>query len=138
MIGTSVTRSSGDDGGGRPSGPAGERVSVRRNGSMSSPCDRDVPQPARAPHSAIEFRAALISVVEDSGIERVDVVAWRDLDDPESGGSELHAHEVLSRWAAAGVDVHLWTSRVDGAAREVQRGGYVAHRAAGRYAVFPR
>jgi len=66
------------------------------------------------------------------------VVAWRDLDDAESGGSELHAHEVLTRWAAAGLDVHLFTSRVDGAAREVSRHGYVAHRAAGRYAVFPR
>jgi len=79
----------------------------------------------------------LSEVVEDSGIRRVDVVAWRDLDDPEAGGSELHAHEVLSRWAAAGVDVRLWTSRVDGAAREVERDGYRVHRSAGRYAVFP-
>jgi glycosyltransferase involved in cell wall biosynthesis len=76
--------------------------------------------------------------VEESGIRRVDVVAWRDLDDPEAGGSELHAHEVLTRWAAAGVDVRLWTSRVDGAARVVERGGYLAHRDGGRYAVFPR
>ncbi|HXW38220.1 MAG TPA: glycosyltransferase, partial [Acidimicrobiales bacterium] len=75
---------------------------------------------------------------ETSAIRRVDVVAWRDLDDPEAGGSELHAHEVLTRWAAAGVDVRLWTSRVDGAARVVERGGYLAHRDGGRYAVFPR
>ena len=81
---------------------------------------------------------ALIELVERSGIRRVDVVAWRDLDDPEAGGSELHAHEVFSRWAAAGVDVHLWSSRVDGAARVVERNGYSAHRIAGRYAVFPR
>src|SRR5580700_5534535 len=86
----------------------------------------------------VEAREALISAVERSGIERVDVVAWRDLDDAESGGSELHAHEVLTRWAAAGINVHLFTSRVDGAARQVSRHGYVAHRAAGRYAVFPR
>lgn len=64
-----------------------------------------------------EAAATLSDVVEASETRRVDVVAWRDLDDPEAGGSELHAHEVLSRWAAAGVDVRLWTSRVDGAAR---------------------
>jgi glycosyltransferase involved in cell wall biosynthesis len=81
---------------------------------------------------------SLPDVVEASGIRRVDVVAWRDLDDPEAGGSEIHAHEVLSRWAAAGVDVRLWTSRVDGAARDVERDGYAARRAAGRYAVFAR
>ncbi|MGH8994692.1 MAG: glycosyltransferase family 4 protein [Acidimicrobiales bacterium] len=81
---------------------------------------------------------SLPDLVEASGIRRVDVVAWRDLDDPEAGGSELHAHEVLSRWAAAGVDVRLWTSRVDGAAREVERAGYSAHRTQGRYAVFAR
>src|SRR6202034_1755660 len=82
--------------------------------------------------------AALAELVEGSGIRRVDVVAWRDLDDAEAGGSELHAHEVLSRWAAAGVDVHLWSSRVNGDPRVVQRSGYSAHRMAGRYAVFPR
>jgi glycosyltransferase involved in cell wall biosynthesis len=81
---------------------------------------------------------SLADLVEASGIRRLDVVAWRDLDDPEAGGSEIHAHEVLSRWAAAGVDVRLWTSRVDGAAREVERSGYTAERIAGRYAVFPR
>jgi glycosyltransferase involved in cell wall biosynthesis len=68
----------------------------------------------------------------------VDVVAWRDLDDAEAGGSELHAHEILSRWADAGVDVRLWTSRVDGAARYIHRSGYTVNRRAGRYAVFPR
>jgi glycosyltransferase involved in cell wall biosynthesis len=81
---------------------------------------------------------ALAALVADSDIRHVDVVAWRDLDDPEAGGSELHAHEVLSRWAAAGVDVRLWTSRVDGAAREIRRDGYRVSRRAGRYAVFPR
>jgi glycosyltransferase involved in cell wall biosynthesis len=81
---------------------------------------------------------SLSDLVEASGIRRVDVVAWRDLDDPEAGGSEIHANEVLSRWAAAGVDVRLWTSRVDGAAREVERAGYSVTRVAGRYAVFPR
>jgi len=81
---------------------------------------------------------ALASMVAATEMRRVDVVAWRDLDDAEAGGSELHAHEVLSRWAAAGIDVRLWTSRVDGAAREIRRDGYRVSRRAGRYAVFPR
>ncbi len=74
----------------------------------------------------------------EAGIRRVDVVAWRDLDDAEAGGSELHAHEILERWADAGIDVRLWTSRVDGAAREIVRHRYTVNRRAGRYAVFPR
>jgi len=81
---------------------------------------------------------ALAAMVAASDVRRVDVVAWRDLDDPEAGGSELHAHEVLTRWAAAGVDVRLWTSRVDGAGREIRRQGYRVSRRAGRYAVFAR
>ena len=66
------------------------------------------------------------------------MVAWRDLDDAEAGGSELHAHEILARWAEADIDVRLWTSRVDGKAREIHRSGYTINRRAGRYAVFPR
>ena len=77
-------------------------------------------------------------MAEAAGIRRVDVVAWRDLDDVEAGGSELHADEILHRWAEAGIDVRLWTSRVDGAARQIVRNGYTVNRRAGRYAVFPR
>src|SRR5271154_4922566 len=80
----------------------------------------------------------LASIAAEAGLRRIHFVAWRDLDDPEAGGSELHAHEVLSRWAAAGVDVRVWTSRVDGAPREIRRDGYRVTRRAGRYAVFPR
>ena len=75
---------------------------------------------------------------EAAGIRKVDVVAWRDLDDVEAGGSELHADEILQRWAEGGIDVRLWTSRVDGAARQIIRHGYTVNRRAGRYAVFPR
>ena len=85
-----------------------------------------------------ESRHRLARIAESAGLHRVDVVAWRDLDDAEAGGSELHAHEVISRWADAGVDVRLWTSRVDGAARDIRRDGYTVDRRAGRYAVFPR
>jgi glycosyltransferase involved in cell wall biosynthesis len=77
-------------------------------------------------------------IAEEAGIRRVDAVAWRDLDDVEAGGSELHADEILRRWADGGIDVRLWTSRVDGAARQIRRNGYTVNRRAGRYAVFPR
>jgi glycosyltransferase involved in cell wall biosynthesis len=96
----------------------------------------DATPPAPAPPPSGQDR--LREIAEEAGIHRVDVVAWRDLDDAEAGGSELHAHEVLRRWAAAGIDVRQWTSRVDGAAREITRDGYTVNRRAGRYAVFPR
>ena len=72
-----------------------------------------------------------------SGIRRVHFVAWRDLDDPEAGGSELHAHMVASLWASAGLDVTFRTSAVPGGARALTRDGYRVVRQAGRYAVFP-
>ena len=86
----------------------------------------------------LESRDRLGQMAEEAGLHRVDVVAWRDLEDAEAGGSELHAHEILARWADAGIDVRLWTSRVDGKAREIHRAGYTVNRRAGRYAVFPR
>jgi glycosyltransferase involved in cell wall biosynthesis len=64
-------------------------------------------------------------------------VAWRDLDDPEAGGSELHAHKVASLWAEAGLDVTFRTSAVPGAPPALTRDGYRVVRRAGRYAVFP-
>ena len=85
-----------------------------------------------------ESRERIGQLAGEAGIRRVDVVAWRDLDDAEAGGSELHADEILRRWADGGIDVRLWTSRVDGAARQIRRNGYTINRRAGRYAVFPR
>ena len=73
-----------------------------------------------------------------SSIRRVQIVAWRDLDDPEAGGSELHADRVATRWAAAGLDVELRTSMVPGEARETRRNGYHVVRWGGRYQVFPQ
>jgi glycosyltransferase involved in cell wall biosynthesis len=80
---------------------------------------------------------ALGSIASDAGIRRVHFVAWRDLDDPEAGGSELHAHRVASQWAAAGIDVTFRTSAVPGATRALTRDGYRVLRQAGRYRVFP-
>lgn len=74
----------------------------------------------------------------DSGLRRVQLLAWRDLDDPEAGGSELHAHEIATRWGDVGLDVTLRTSAVPGAPSTVERAGYRAVRRGGRYGVFPR
>ena len=79
----------------------------------------------------------LAAVAAEAGIRRVHFVAWRDLDDPEAGGSELHAHTVAAKWGAAGLDVTFRTSAVPGAPAAPPRDGYRVLRRAGRYKVFP-
>ena len=72
------------------------------------------------------------------GLRRIHLVAWRDLADPEAGGSELHAHHVASLWAAAGLDVTVRTSAAAGHPASAERDGYHVLRKSGRYSVFPR
>jgi glycosyltransferase involved in cell wall biosynthesis len=79
----------------------------------------------------------LTRAVERSRISQVNVVAWRDLDDPEAGGSEIHADEIMKRWSSAGLEIKSWTSAVPGRASLVERNGYIAQRAGGRYEIFP-
>ena len=81
-------------------------------------------------------REQLRELVVNSPVQRVYVVAWRDRDDPEAGGSELHADEVLRRWAAAGLDITLRTSGIEGGARRIDRHGYHVRREHGRYRIF--
>ncbi len=78
----------------------------------------------------------LAEVAREAGLSRVHFVAWRDLDDPEAGGSELHAHRIASLWAEAGLEVTFRTSAVAGQPEVVARDGYRATRRSGRYAVF--
>ena len=66
------------------------------------------------------------------------LVSWRDLDDDEAGGSEVHASNVATRWAAAGLEVTLRTSFAVGRPEVATRDGVRIIRRAGRYAVFPR
>ena len=79
----------------------------------------------------------LLREIAASPIKKVKAYAWRDLDDPEAGGSEIHADEVLRRWAEAGLDVTLRTSAVAGRPKERERHGYRIVRSSGRYQVFP-
>ncbi len=95
-----------------------------------------VPDPG--PHQYAKSDAEVLgAIAAEAGIRRIHMVAWRDLDDPEAGGSELHAHMVASRWAAAGLDVTFRTSGVPDAPAALTRDGYRVLRRSGRYAVFP-
>jgi glycosyltransferase involved in cell wall biosynthesis len=73
-----------------------------------------------------------------AGVRRVHVLAWRDLDDPDAGGSEVHADEFMRRWAAAGLDITHRTSAALGQPPTATRNGYRVVRRGSRYSVFPR
>ncbi len=79
-----------------------------------------------------------VEQVRAAGISCVEIIAWRDIDDPEAGGSEMHAHRVASEWAGAGLDVVMRTSRAPGRAELEWRNGYRVVRRSDRYRVFPR
>ena len=85
--------------------------------------------------SSIEQLAAEMIAV---GCRRVHVLAWRDLDDPDAGGSEVHADHFMRRWAAAGLEVTHRTSAAAGHAATADRNGYHVVRKGSRYSVFPR
>lgn len=72
------------------------------------------------------------------GVRRVHTLAWRDLDDPDAGGSEVHADEFMRRWVDAGLVVTHRTSFAPGLPHETERNGYRVVRRGSRYSVFPR
>lgn len=105
---------------------------------MDSAPGSPIPAVPQVAWASVPGEPTLRDIAADAGIGRVHVVAWRDLDDEEAGGSELHAHEVIRRWAAAGIDVTLRTSVVVGKPKKIRRDGYKVVRKTGRYLVFPR
>jgi glycosyltransferase involved in cell wall biosynthesis len=88
--------------------------------------------------NAVHHPAKIGDLAASAGVRRIHVLAWRDLDDVEAGGSEVHIHEVVRRWAAAGLDVTMRTSWAQGQPTEAVRDGYTVIRRAGRHMVFPR
>lgn len=74
----------------------------------------------------------------DHGVQRVHVLAWRDLADPEAGGSEIHADAFMSRWQEAGLSILHRTSHAAGLPATESRHGYDVVRRGGRLSVFPR
>jgi len=72
------------------------------------------------------------------GVRRVHVLAWRDLDDPDAGGSEIHADEFMRRWVEAGLEITHRTSAALGQPSTSERNGYRVIRRGSRYSVFPR
>ncbi len=87
--------------------------------------------------AADERLSAAAERVRRLGITCVESYAWRDLDDPEAGGSEVHADEILRRWSALGIAVHHRTSTID-RRRTFERHGYRVTQLGGRYDVFGR
>jgi glycosyltransferase involved in cell wall biosynthesis len=82
--------------------------------------------------------AKMGSLAAEAGLRRAVILAWRDLDDPEAGGSEISAAMVARFWAEAGLEVTMRTSFAAGHPAVAWRDGYKVVRRAGRYAVFPR
>jgi glycosyltransferase involved in cell wall biosynthesis len=87
-------------------------------------------------HSAASV-ADIAALADEAGLERVHVLAWRDLVDIEAGGSEVHAAKILALWAEAGLDVVMRTSYAQGHPYEGTRDGYRIVRKHGRFMVFP-
>ncbi len=77
-------------------------------------------------------------MADEAGIRHVHMLAWRDLDDDEAGGSEVHAHNIAAIWAQSGLQITMRTSAAVGLPSSDVRDGYTVSRKAGRYGVFLR
>ena len=87
---------------------------------------------------AVPVSDELAALADRAQLRRVHLVAWRDREDPEAGGSEEHAAQLAAHWAAAGLDVTIRTSAAPGLPPDGTRDGYRVMRRGGRFTVFPR
>lgn len=60
------------------------------------------------------------------------VLNWQDLANPQSGGAEIHLHEIFGRLARRGHTVHVLVSGWPGAPARAHADGMEIHRAGGR------
>lgn len=60
------------------------------------------------------------------------VLNWQDLANPQSGGAEIHLHEIFGRLAQRGHEVTLLCSGWPGARPRAENSGMLIHRAGGR------
>lgn len=88
--------------------------------------------------AAVSETVKIGDLAAEAGLRRVHILAWRDLEDVEAGGSEIHADRVASIWARAGIEVTMRTAHASGASQRTRRNGYRVIRRGGRYMVFPR
>jgi glycosyltransferase involved in cell wall biosynthesis len=106
---------------------------------MIRPRRERAPQRKRAVSPGHDAEVAKLGdIAGQAGLERVSILAWRDLDDPEAGGSEVHAANIAALWAEAGIEVTMRTSYAANHPMVSWRDGYRVIRKAGRYLVFPR
>jgi glycosyltransferase involved in cell wall biosynthesis len=82
--------------------------------------------------------SAIAELAAGAGLRRVHLLAWRDLDDDEAGGSEVHAHSIAAIWAQSGLQVTMRTSTSVGRPPVAVREGYTVSRRGSRHTVFPR
>ena len=94
--------------------------------------------PVQTPVASDTTIKAISDLAATAGLQHVHMLAWRDLDDDEAGGSEVHAHNIASIWAQSGLQVTMRTSAAAGQPTTTVREGYTVSRKAGRYGVFPR
>src|SRR5262245_29490608 len=92
----------------------------------------------QTPVASDDTTSAIAELADRAGIRHVHVFGWRDLDDDEAGGSEVHAHNIESIWTQAGLRVTHRTSASVGRPPVATREGYTVSRRGSRYSVFPR
>ena len=81
--------------------------------------------------------ADLARDIASRGFTHIDTFAWRDLDDPDAGGSEVHADHVFRRIVSSGISITHRTSSKS-TPRMFRRNGYSIIQRGSRYGVFPR
>lgn len=96
------------------------------------------PTPDSRDETVPDSPEAMAAVAAAVGLRHIQIVAWRDRDDPTAGGSEEHASQIAARWAEADLEVTLRTAEVPGHPHEIFRDGYRVIRRGGRFTVFVR